>query len=233
MDMFNSVEDNSPVHILDLIKCWPSGMNPSDLEPLNGYKWKYHTGNTWSIVDINGDCEYFEGHWLNYHENKKKYAQRAPHIFDLIDNWPDQRNLRPGLEAPEGWEWEYFGDGWILINGIVVLKREDWLRYHDETIGTPAKVAITAASMLQSALGHMEDRAKTYDAPGGERSMGKTVAAFNIITGNNLTEEAGWLFMILLKSVRAQTDKTLDSLEDMVAYAALRGECAARERGDK
>lgn len=93
---------------------------------------------------------------------------------------------------------------------------------------------VTAASILTAALGHMEDRAKTYDAPGGERSMGKTVAAFNVITGHNLTEEAGWLFMEILKQVRSQQgDYRADNYEDMVAYAALRGECAARERGNK
>ena len=94
--------------------------------------------------------------------------------------------------------------------------------------------AITAASILTAALGHMEDRAKTYDSPGGERSMGKTVSAFNVITGHNLTEEAGWLFMEILKQVRSQQgDYRADSYEDLVAYAALRGECAARERGNK
>ena len=94
--------------------------------------------------------------------------------------------------------------------------------------------AISAASILTAALGHMEDRAKTYDAPGGERSMGKTVAAFNTITGHTLTEEAGWLFMEILKQVRSQQGNyRADSYEDLVAYAALRGECAARERGNQ
>jgi hypothetical protein len=46
----------------------------------------------------------------------------------------------------------------------------------------------SAPDFLKSALGHMEDRAATYDAPGGERSMGKTVASFNAIYGTDLTE---------------------------------------------
>ena len=93
---------------------------------------------------------------------------------------------------------------------------------------------VTAASMLTAALGHMEDRAKTYDTPGGERSMGKTVVAFNTITGLELTEEQGWLFMEILKQVRSQQGGyRADNYEDLVAYAALRGECAARERGNK
>ena len=35
----------------------------------------------------------------------------------------------------------------------------------------------------------------TYDKPDGERSMGKTVAAFNAVTGRDLSEaEAGCCF---------------------------------------
>ena len=80
----------------------------------------------------------------------------------------------------------------------------------------------------------MEDRAVTYDKEGGERSMGKTVAAFNVITGSNLTEEEGWLFMEILKQVRSmQGAFKADNYEDLAAYAALRGECASRDRGGK
>lgn len=174
MDMFNSVEDSSPVHILEQIKEWPKSMPPQrELEPLDGYKWEYFHGK-WILSSKLSDREFHEGHWLNYHENKKKYAEAQP-----------------------------------------------------------TNTTVTAASILQSALGHTEDRAKTYDTPGGERSMGKTVAAFNTITGLQLSEEQGWLFMEILKQVRSQQGNyRSDSYEDLVAYAALRGECAARERKD-
>lgn len=87
-----------------------------------------------------------------------------------------------------------------------------------------------AAELLGRAAMHMHDRASTYDALGGERSMGKCVAAFNAITGYALTESDGWLLMALLKAVRAQTrsEPHQDSLEDMIAYAALYAEA----RGD-
>ena len=176
-----------------------------------------------------------------------EYVAPAPHIFDLIDRWPDRKLKGLPLSAPEGWEWKWFGDDWVISNGFVGLKHDEWLKYkHGES--EPAKqfdpfvsvedynlsTNVTAASMLTAALGHMEDRAKTYDAPGGERSMGKTVAAFNIITGLGLTEEQGWLFMEILKQVRSQQGNyRADNYEDMVAYAALRGECAARERGNE
>lgn len=43
---------------------------------------------------------------------------------------------------------------------------------------------MNAADVLKAALGHMEDRAATYDKPEGERSMPATVAAFNALTGH-------------------------------------------------
>jgi hypothetical protein len=89
----------------------------------------------------------------------------------------------------------------------------------------------TAADFLQCGINHMRDRAATYDKPEGERSMGKTVSAYNIITGQNMSEEQGWLFMGLLKKVRSQQgDFKADNYEDEAAYAGLRGECAARTR---
>lgn len=70
-----SVEDSAPVHVLDLIKEWPSrGSSPGALPDLPGFKWNFHEGKCWSICGMNGDTKFFEGHWLNYHENKKKYS---------------------------------------------------------------------------------------------------------------------------------------------------------------
>lgn len=88
-----------------------------------------------------------------------------------------------------------------------------------------------APELLGRAAHHMHDRAATYDAPSGERSMNKTVAAFNAITGHSLKESEGWLFMAILKSVRAFTREQYhpDSFEDWIAYAALCAE--ARSKG--
>lgn len=84
----------------------------------------------------------------------------------------------------------------------------------------------SAPAILQAALGHMQDRAATYDKPEGERSMGRAVAAFNIITGRDLLESEGWLLLQLLKDVRDRQRPAAhrDSLEDCVAYAALKAE---------
>ena len=89
----------------------------------------------------------------------------------------------------------------------------------------------TAANILTAALGHMRERAATYDKPEGERSMGATVDAFHAVTGVSMTEEQGWLFMALLKAVRSQQGAyRADSYEDGAAYFALAGEAAVRDR---
>ena len=89
----------------------------------------------------------------------------------------------------------------------------------------------TAANILTAALGHMRERASTYDKPEGERSMGATVDAFQAVTGVSMTEEQGWLFMALLKAVRSQQGAyRADSYEDGAAYFALAGESAVRDR---
>lgn len=90
----------------------------------------------------------------------------------------------------------------------------------------------TAHDLLAEAAEIMEERGKQYDQEGGERSMAKTVSAFNIITGHQLSEADGWMFMDVLKSVRlfSVRDEThADSVKDKIAYAALLGECAMRK----
>ena len=84
-----------------------------------------------------------------------------------------------------------------------------------------------ADTILEKAAQHMRDRAATYDKPEGERSMGKTVAAFNAITGRDLTTAEGWLMLAVLKQVRAFHNPAVphvDSLEDGPAYLALMAE---------
>lgn len=94
--------------------------------------------------------------------------------------------------------------------------------------------SITAADILARAAEHMLDRASTYDAPDGERSMEPTVIAFNALTGNQLSETEGWLFMALLKIARSnQGDYKADNYEDGTAYMSLAGEAAARINNNK
>lgn len=89
----------------------------------------------------------------------------------------------------------------------------------------------TAQQLLNKAASHMQKRADTYDKPEGERSMAATVAAFNIITGRDLTESEGWLLMQVLKDVRdrQRAEPHQDSLEDGIAYSALKAEARLTE----
>lgn len=85
----------------------------------------------------------------------------------------------------------------------------------------------TAPDLLDAAAGHMRDRAATYDKPEGERSIAQTVAVFNQFHGTALTEAQGWHFMQILKDVRLFANPAnphRDSVEDGVAYSALKGE---------
>lgn len=97
--------------------------------------------------------------------------------------------------------------------------------------GKPASRSIHAPRFLESAAQHMKDRAEQRDSGTGERSMDKTVAAFNTIYNHELTTEEGWMFMALLKMVRASNGVFVgDDYEDGAAYFALAGETASQER---
>ena len=86
-------------------------------------------------------------------------------------------------------------------------------------------------TLLQNALCLLAERGKQYDSPSGERSMGRTIAAFNAITGRNLSEAEGMLLLAILKMVRdRQTEKGhVDSCEDLIAYCALYAEARLNE----
>ena len=86
-----------------------------------------------------------------------------------------------------------------------------------------------AIEYLQEAVAVQEERGKVYEGGDQERSMAKIVAAFNAATGKQLTEREGWLFMVMLKAVRAMAreEHHEDSWLDLVSYAALAAECSS------
>lgn len=93
----------------------------------------------------------------------------------------------------------------------------------------------TAPEIADAALQHIRDRAATYDSPEGERSAYKTATAFNAVTGKNITEAEVFLLLQILKDVRQwqiphKTHK--DSIEDCIAYAALKAEAVERNNTD-
>lgn len=86
---------------------------------------------------------------------------------------------------------------------------------------------IAAHQFLERGAQHLRDRAASRDAPDGERSMARCVAAFNAQEGTNLTEVQGWRFMIQLKYARSiHGSFNPDDYEDLAAYAGLAGEAA-------
>lgn len=95
---------------------------------------------------------------------------------------------------------------------------------------------VGAVKFLDDAKNEMIDRAKTYDSPGGEKSMGKAIIALNAIAGEDIARTGmrechGWLLMSLIKSVRqySRSKPHLDSAVDKVAYSALEAEARMDE----
>lgn len=131
--------------------------------------------------------------------------------------------IRSCVNTPNG----YFCDYECVANFKLETEKKDSINPSHNAIGPNS----SAAEILEAGAIHMKDRAATYDTPSGERSISKTVSAFNSITGHNITPEQGWLFMTLLKIVRSQQgDFKMDNYEDGAAYFALMGEQASEDR---
>jgi len=93
---------------------------------------------------------------------------------------------------------------------------------------------MTAPDLCTKAAELMVERGKDRDKPDGERSMARCVKAFNAMTGHNLTEEDGWLFMVYLKHSRMRAGKfRQDDYEDAVAYEALMAESVVSQGDTK
>ena len=86
-----------------------------------------------------------------------------------------------------------------------------------------------AVSMLQEAAETLKQRAILRDTPDGERSMARCVEAFNAMYGTELTEEQGWMFMVMLKAARSANGQPHpDDYVDGAAYFSLAGESALK-----
>jgi len=83
-----------------------------------------------------------------------------------------------------------------------------------------------ASTLLHTAANLIDSRGKERDNA-GERSMERTVEAFNLMTGHQLSEEDGWQFMVFLKFARMRGGCfKQDDYEDAIAYTALQAEAA-------
>ena len=83
--------------------------------------------------------------------------------------------------------------------------------------------------VLRTAADTIEARAALRDR-GQERSMARTVKAFNALTGHELSETDGWVFMVMLKLGREQSGHDPDNFVDGTAFMALAGESADVEK---
>ena len=146
------------------------------------------------------------------------------------------KDLRSVLVGTTGWNVYSVSGGTVVMPIKSQHRGERTIIGYDSWVSAPsnssAPLPATAPDFLTAAKGHMDDRAVTHDAPQGERSMAKTVAAFNALNGTEMTEVQGWQFMVLLKLARStQGEFNSDNFEDGCAYVALAGEAAAK--GDR
>ena len=86
-----------------------------------------------------------------------------------------------------------------------------------------------ANQFLSGAAEGVIDRSSIRD-DGNIKSMHRTAAMFNALTGNELSERDGWLFLATVKLCRSQQGQFhSDDYIDACAYIALAGEAAHRE----
>lgn len=121
--------------------------------------------------------------------------------------------------------------------GVPELREGEVAAVVSEPRGIYAEVAPqlwppTAHNLLQDAARAVLDRAAERDVE-NERSMGRCVRAFNELTGHQLSERDGWLFMAVLKAARATATPTgrKDDYVDGAAYFGLAGESVLRKAG--
>lgn len=134
---------------------------------------------------------------------------------------------------------EFIATGWnddqLVEHGYAVRTNDEMTKYEQQSLAdlhlahlfTPVQQPSTASDLLKQAEQLLTERGKKYDTSGQERSSAKIVAAFNTITGRDLTPGEGWLFLMLLKAVRFYSNTETphrDSLEDLISYAALHAE---------
>ena len=75
----------------------------------------------------------------------------------------------------------------------------------------------------------LKERAKEYESPKGEKSMEQITHLFNTLFNKDLTPTQGYVFMVLLKLVRAtKRGFKEDTYIDAINYIALAGEEASK-----
>ena len=139
--------------------------------------------------------------------------------YPFISLWRNPDRAVYSALDPTGEAWRH--SHWLQARkdlGLIMSDEEEKMPEEDRTRAAP--------DFLRQAANLIEERGKQYDNQKGERSIGRTVDAFNAITGRDLSEPECWLLMSLFKRVRqfSQPAYHKDSAEDAVAYAALEAE---------
>lgn len=170
---------------------------------------------------------------------------KRPEFWEIVEERPniptlaDDRLIMTPKAGRNTYE-QFIANGWnddqLIESGYATRLSDDLKRSPTPPIEiqpssrcafTPVEQPSTAPELLNRAAQLLVERGKQYDKSGEERSAAAIVAAFNIITKRDLTPGEGWLFMVLLKAVRFYSNTETphrDSLEDMIAFAALHAE---------
>jgi hypothetical protein len=169
----------------------------------------------WKSIDRDGGVKFWDkkpvrhnGYWLCDDVLDMMWSSDDRELLNQyqVDNWPSGMLT----ERPKAKEEDFYG--------MDLVETEAMKKAKLTTKDAPA--------FLSEAIKVMQQRGKQYDSNEQERSMGKTVEAFNIITGKQLTESEGWLLLQLLKDVRqwSKPEYHEDSALDCIAYSALKAE---------
>ena len=91
-----------------------------------------------AIVDVKAGTLRFAYDWWPRAVTEfvvSEYVEPEPHIFDIINYWPQQdRQCLGTKDLPEGWMWQWAGNDWVLSNGTVGLVRDDWFKYRNKMV---------------------------------------------------------------------------------------------------
>lgn len=89
-----------------------------------------------------------------------------------------------------------------------------------------------ATSLMAAGIVKINQRAITHDKGDGERSMAATVEAFNALTGCDLNESEGWVFLMVSKMAIGCQGGPFNpkTYSDLASFAGLTGECEAKRQ---
>lgn len=160
-------------------------------------------------------------------ETGTEFTMSSENFWEIVEK-------RPAV-SPRGVMVTRVNDDQLVEHGYAVRTNDEITKYEQQSLAdlhlahlfTPVQQPSTASDLLKQAEQLLTERGKQYDTSGQERSSAKIVAAFNTITGRDLTPGEGWLFLMLLKAVRFYSNTETphrDSLEDLISYAALHAE---------